>query len=752
MAEAWKDVQDTVTRKQEEQALSRKLEQQKELQQKQQAQQQAEAAKAQAVPKPKPKHLLDEQALKHVQNVRVCLLSLATNNTFLAHLASENVQRWLFNHFKQVSLTEMEHATLMGYESVQYVQRCLEPLFGECLKAKLQTMPLTVSESKIILLKIEDFDKLCIQAHVKAGAKIAEEGKEKKSASYALEMVRSTFRTIHSNPDLVASLAQPDIQNILVHIFKTGNLGDAPDVPAHGTFQLLFSQMHLLAHWCKKANTKLPLKVIEGRLVLMSEDEFEEYISRPKEAEYAAHQDLQEQANIQYAQQVLATLRALHHDEEFNLKLIEPNVQAFLLHSLGEKMTNNELATDQSVAIVCHGLQPIVQYCKMHLNNRLPLKCINGMGGIRQVILMPYEEFAAVVTQAHRERMMAMEPRQESPLNKLSALSAIKAEATRSQSSKSTHHSEPHPVRRIRARLIKIASSEEFCNQLNHQAVQMYLLHTMGEQSLAEADIGNLNQTIQSDELIKSACNKLRQLLKLCKEAKVSMPIEFQGNTGKPRVPAEPKTAALMSLDKWNQLLRSRVTVWNRTVGRKISGNASPMQLNLKDYLNKYPDCEEYTGQDKVQVAAAPPKPAVPAIDAVVYVCYDGNDWYKAKISALEGNKATVRFDQDGIEESVTFPDPEVLLEPDYLALMAKKEGAAAEGESATAVESAPAAAEAPVEANPAAAAVQSEQQLVAAEPAADTRSPETIAAMALSGGFSRVAHEVSANTQLCSA
>ena len=115
--------------------------------------------------------------------------------------------------------------------------------------------------------------------------------------------------------------------------------------------------------------------------------------------------------------------------------------------------------------------------------------------------------------------------------------------------------------------------------------------------------------------------------------------------------------------------------------------------------------------------------------------CYDGNDWYKAKISALEGNKATVRFDQDGIEESVTFPDPEVLLEPDYLALMAKKEGAAAEGESATAVESAPAAAEAPVEANPAG-SVQRDQQMAAGEP--DTRSPETIAAMALTGGFSR--------------
>jgi hypothetical protein len=610
----------------------------------------------------------------------------------------------------------------MGYESVQYVQRCLEPLFGECLQAKLKTMPLTVYEGKIVLLKIEDFDKLCLQAEPKANMKSAEEAKEKKSVSYPLEMVRSTFRTIRSNQELVASLAQPDIQNVLVHIFKTGNLGDARDLHGHGAFQLLFSQMHLLAHWCKKANTKLPLKVIDGRLVLMSEQEFEEYISRPKEAEFAAHQDLHEQAIIQYAHQVLATLRALHHDEEFNMKLREPNVQAFLLHSLGEKKTKSELSTDQSVAIVCHGLQSIVQYCKIHLNNRLPLRCINGVGGIRQVILMPYEEFGAVVHQAHRERLMAREM-QESPLNKLSALSAIKAEASRSQSNKSMHHSEPHPVRRIRARLIKIASSEDFCNQLVTEPVQMYLLHTMGEQGLPDADIGALNETIQADELTKSTCNKLRQLLKLCREAKVSMPIEFPVEDGK-------KTAALMSIDKWNQLLRSRITVWNRTMGRKISGNASPMQLNLKDYLNKYPDCEEYTGQDKIQVAP-PPKPAVPAIDAVCYVCYDGNDWYKAKICALaeDGKKATVRFEQDGVEEFVTFPDPEVLLEPDYLALMAKKEGAAAEGESATdRVHTTTDTDERPAQG-------QSEAQLELVE---DTRSPETIAAMALSRGFAR--------------
>merc|ERR1712093_699144 len=42
-----------------------------------------------------------------------------------------------------------------------------------------------------------------------------------------------------------------------------------------------------------------------------------------------------------------------------------------------------------------------------------------------------------------------------------------------------------------------------------------------------------------------------------------------------------------------------RVTIWNWREQRKLSGNSAPFKKNLKEYIRKHPDWEEYVGQDK---------------------------------------------------------------------------------------------------------------------------------------------------------
>merc|ERR1711959_233543 len=63
-----------------------------------------------------------------------------------------------------------------------------------------------------------------------------------------------------------------------------------------------------------------------------------------------------------------------------------------------------------------------------------------------------------------------------------------------------------------------------------------------------------------------------------------------------------------------------RVTIWNWREQRKLSGNSAPFKKNLKEYIRKHPDWEEYVGQDKdaetgkklTHKSMQPPRPLAP--------------------------------------------------------------------------------------------------------------------------------------------
>lgn len=51
-----------------------------------------------------------------------------------------------------------------------------------------------------------------------------------------------------------------------------------------------------------------------------------------------------------------------------------------------------------------------------------------------------------------------------------------------------------------------------------------------------------------------------------------------------------------------------RITIWNKSERRKVSGNAAPLEKNIEEYLRKHPDCEVYDGQDKRPTAHPMPQ------------------------------------------------------------------------------------------------------------------------------------------------
>merc|ERR1712166_1655032 len=70
-----------------------------------------------------------------------------------------------------------------------------------------------------------------------------------------------------------------------------------------------------------------------------------------------------------------------------------------------------------------------------------------------------------------------------------------------------------------------------------------------------------------------------------------------------------------------------RITVWNRTSKRKVSGNAAPSEKNLADYLRNRPHCEVYTGQNQPPGTYVKPEPAVkPQVSAGLNEMYMDED------------------------------------------------------------------------------------------------------------------------------
>lgn len=79
------------------------------------------------------------------------------------------------------------------------------------------------------------------------------------------------------------------------------------------------------------------------------------------------------------------------------------------------------------------------------------------------------------------------------------------------------------------------------------------------------------------------------------------------------------------------------VTIWNRDEGRKIAGNAAPLRRNLARYLKRHPECEEYTGQDKLVSRSTDANGVLRTLTEHVPI------WHRLEGRKVTGNAAPLR-------------------------------------------------------------------------------------------------------------
>ena len=122
-----------------------------------------------------------------------------------------------------------------------------------------------------------------------------------------------------------------------------------------------------------------------------------------------------------------------------------------------------------------------------------------------------------------------------------------------------------------------------------------------------------------------------------------------------------------------------RIAIWNRVTQRVCAGKSAPMQMNLQSYLEKHPDCEVYTNQNKSAAEAPKPKPkpkakakAKPKPRRAGSAATDGGleGMVAAMISAWEAVTAAKEGDRDRAELFMHLPDPKVY--PDYYKVIKK--------------------------------------------------------------------------------